>query len=325
MPFYSDLNEVKLDLKEIDDIPLSPSEERRLLKQVHQHIHPLKRKKKRLGIALAAAAVFILSLSLSIEKGTIASMPFIGESIEKYINQIEPADYTSYKTAIGQTAENELGRLTLNEVMVDDRHLFLSATFEPAEDVAFDYQTHIQPTVKVNGEELAGITSGQSIELNNSMFTIYNDIELDKGITTEELSIEISYDTWNFEKTIDQPWLFDVNVSQKKLLEETKEFALNQKISLTNGERITVKRVVSTPISTTLYYDLSHGQSEDVHVNIEAADGTTDEFPGSSYVSNEPGQTSFQRFEGLVLADEEHFIVVRNTAGEQLSDPIAIK
>lgn len=325
MPFYSDLNEVKLDLKEIDDIPLSPSEERRLLKQVHQHIHPLKRKKKRLGIALAAAAVCILSLSLSIEKETVASMPFIGESIEKYINQIEPADYTSYKTAIGQTAENELGRLTLNEVMVDDRHLFLSATFEPAEDVAFDYQTHIQPTVKVNGEELAGITSGQSIELNNSMFTIYNDIELDKGITTEELSIEISYDTWNFEKTIDQPWLFDVNVSQKKLLGETKEFALNQKISLTNGEKITVKRVVSTPISTTLYYDLSHSKSEDIHFNIEAADGTTGEFPGSSYVSNEPGQTSFQRFEGLVLGDEELFIIVRNTAGERLSDPIAIK
>lgn len=325
MSVYKELNEVKLDLEDLQEIPLTQSEERRILTHTHGQIHPKKQNKKWLSIGLAAVAVCLLSLSLNIEKGTIAGMPFIGEPIEKYLNQNAPADYTSYKTAIGETAENELGRLTLNEVMMDNQHLLLSATFEPADGVAFDYQTHIQPTVKINGQDVTGMTGGQSIELNTSMFTIYNDIELNQVITTEELSIQISYDTWNFEKTIEQPWLFDVKVSQKTLLAKVTEFEMNQEITLKNGEKITLQKVVATPISTTVYYDLSQSESEDIHFDIETAEGAVEAYRTQGFNSNEPGDTSFIRFEGLAFGDADYFLVVRSMEGNVLSDPVAIK
>lgn len=109
MLVYKELNEVKMGLEDLQEIPLTASEEGRILKHAKDRIHLKKRNKKWLSIGLAAAAVCLLSLSLTMEKGTIAGIPFIGESIEKYLNQNEPADYTSYKTAIGETAENELG------------------------------------------------------------------------------------------------------------------------------------------------------------------------------------------------------------------------
>ncbi len=323
MSFYKDLNEVSQDLDGIEEIPLTAFEEKRILKRVHHQTLPKKRKKKWLDIGFATAAVCLLSLFITIEKGTIANMAFIGETIEKYITQNDSTDYSAYKTAIGETAENELGHLTLNEVMMDDQHLFLSATFEPAEGVDFDYRTHIQPTIKVNGQVFSS-TGGQSIELNNSMYTIYNDVKLDQTITDEELSIEISYDTWNFEKTIELPWKFNVEVSQKKLLEERKEFALNQKITLRNGEIIIIEKVVSTPISTTVYYDLSQSQSEDIDFDIQTAQGGVDIYRATAFRSTEPGDISYKRFEGLAFDDNQYFLVGRSSTGEVLSDPITI-
>ncbi len=55
---------------------------------------------------------------------------------------------------------------------------FLSSTFEPAEGVNFDYQKHPMPKVLLNGQNLTSTTGGQSIELNDSMFTISNEVQL---------------------------------------------------------------------------------------------------------------------------------------------------
>lgn len=151
----------------------------------------LKKTKKR-WIAVAAAAVFVLSVSLTIDKGTIASMPFVGAVIEKFLNNNERLDYSSYKTAIGETTENPLGKLTLNEVMFDDQRLFLSSTLQPADNVDFGYQTYIGPKVKINGKDYTVSTGGQSIEINNEMYTVYNDIELSQAIETEKVKVEIA-------------------------------------------------------------------------------------------------------------------------------------
>lgn len=323
MSVYRELNEVKMDLEDLPKIPLTAPEERRILKQARRQITPQNRKKKWTGFGLAAVAVCVLSLFIIMEKGAIANMPFIGEAIEKYISQNAQTDYSAYKTAIGETAENELGRLTLNEVMMDDQRLFLSATFEPADGVEFSYRTHIQPTVRINGQNFSS-TGGQSIELNNSMFTVFSEVKLNEAIKDEELSFEISYDTWNFEKIIEQPWEFDVKVSQKALLEKVTEYKMNQQIFLKNGETIVVEKVVTTPISTTVYYDLSQSQSEDIDFVIQTAEGIVDVYRATSLRSNEPGDTSYIRFEGLAFEDALYFLVAYNSAGDELSDPIAI-
>jgi len=275
-------------------------------------------KNKWLGLG-TAAAVIALCFSLSIHNGVIASIPFVGEVIEKYISSSEKLNYASYKTAIGETAENELGKLTLNEVMMDAQQLFLSATFEPADNVDFDYQTYIIPSIKINGKNYTGTTRGQSVELNDSMFTIYNDIELNESIDKENVQIEISYDTWNFETAIEQPWTFDVEVSQEKLLEEKNVLEMNKVVTLSNDETVTIRKIVITPISTTVYYDLSKNASEDIHFKIKSEDGEIKTF-SSSFNSNNSGDMSFARFNGLEFKDTKYYLVIYDGEGKQLDE-----
>ncbi|TCT17507.1 uncharacterized protein DUF4179 [Melghiribacillus thermohalophilus] len=268
-----------------------------------------KKTKNKWLFPVTAAAVIILSFSLSIHNGAIASIPFVGEVIEKYIHSTEKLDYSSYKTAIGETAENELGKLTLNEVMMDAQQLFLSATFEPADDVEFDYQTYIFPTVKINGKDLTSTTGVQSVELNDSMFTIYNDLELNEPIDTENVQLEVSYDTWNFETPIEQPWTFDVEVSQKTLLAEKNVLEMNKAIPLTDGGTVTIEKVVATPISTIVYYDLSKNASEDIRFKLKSEDGRVKTF-SSAYSSNDEGDQSFVRFNGINVEEEQYDLMV---------------
>lgn len=85
-----------------------------------------------------------------------------------------------------------------------------------------------------------------------------------------------------------------------------------------------IEKFVSTSISITVYYDLSQTQREDVHFDIETGEGAVGEYPGKSFISNEPGDTPFIRFEGLAFGDAEYFLVARSTEGEVLSDCITI-
>ena len=330
MSLFKDLNDVKLDLSEFDEISLSEYEQKRVLKNIHNKIHPKKPKKKWFGAIIAVVAACVLSFTLTIDKGIFANIPFVGEPIEKYINQNEELDYSSYKTAIGETAENPLGKLTLNEVMLDDRRILLSATFEPADSVKFDYQTFIKPTVTVNGQEYTVTTGGQSIELNDSMFTIYNDIDLSEAIKTDNVNIEISYDTWRYhrddEKVIEQPWTFDVQVSQSELLAEKKVLEMNKTFTLNTGEIVTIDKVVSTPMSTAVYYDLSQSKSENIYFDIQSEDEVQSgyEYPITAFTSNDLGDVSVIRFDGLILGNSKYYLVARNSNRELLSNPIPI-
>ncbi|RSD28732.1 DUF4179 domain-containing protein [Mesobacillus subterraneus] len=325
MSVYKELNDLKIDVSEIEEIPLSKNEQMRIMKKVTSQIQTKKSKKKWVSAGLAVAAVCILSLSLTLDKETVASMPFVGEVIEKYIKPNEKLDYSSYKTAIGETAENQYGKLTLNEVMVDDRQLFLSATFEPADHVDFDYKTVIFPKVTINGEDYTDTAGGESIEINNQMFTVYNDINLKKSIDTSDLNIEISYENWDFEKEIEQPWVFNVAVSQEKLLKEKKTFSMDRTITLVNGESITIQKVVTTPMSTAVYYDLSKSNSEDIYFHILGEDGTKHVYT-SAFTSNTVGDVSVARFNGVALQEGNYVLITQDSEGNVLSEtPIPIE
>ncbi|MFD2444069.1 DUF4179 domain-containing protein [Bacillus sp. CGMCC 1.16607] len=328
MSIFNDLNDVKLDLSEFNDLPLSEYEQKRILKKVRNKIQPKKQKKKWLGVGAAVVATCTLSLALTIDKGTIANMLFVSEPIEKYINQIDTPDYASYKTAIGETKENSLGKFTLNEVMIDHKKILFSATFEPVEGVKFDYQTFIKPTVKVNGKEYTVTTGGEAIKLNESMYTIYSDVVLSEEINTKEVDIDISYGTIRYhledEQIIEQPWSFDETVTQVNLLAEKKVFELNKTITLNNGEIVTINKVVTTPISTAIYYDLSQSTSEDIYFHIQTEEDKPKEYPMEAFTSNERGDASIIRFNGLNIKGGKFFLVAQNSDHENLSSPIPI-
>ncbi|WP_410513096.1 DUF4179 domain-containing protein [Paenibacillus sp. BR2-3] len=143
-------------------------------------------------IVLAAAIVLALGITIPLGKVSLAEMPFVAGLIERFINGEKPLDYSVYKTAIGETAENAYGKLTLNEVLVDTDRLLISSTFEPAKGVPFDYQTFLSPHVLVNGENLAETVGAQSIKVKDKMYTIYGDIKLSHLSNDGPLQIKIT-------------------------------------------------------------------------------------------------------------------------------------
>ncbi|MBU8733768.1 DUF4179 domain-containing protein [Cytobacillus oceanisediminis] len=315
MTIYNKLNDVEINLDEFEEIELSKLEKKRILKRVKKDISLGGTRKKWVTISVGVAAI-IMSAVLIIDKETVADMPFIGEKIEKYININENLDYSSYKTNIGSTAENGLGKLTLNEVIVDDQRIYVSSTFQPTKNVDVDYQTAITPRVKINGQDTSLTTGGETIELSNNMFTIFNDIELSQEIKTEEVDIEIIYDRWD-RTIIDQPWVFKIGVSQSRLMKEKKVFDMNTQLTLNNGEIVTLQKVVTTPMSTTVYYNLSQISSEDIRFKIQTQEGTIGEF-SSAFNSNSPGVMSYARFNGITLNSGEYFLMAYDSNDNEL-------
>lgn len=317
MSIYKDLNDVKLDLSEFEEIPLSEYEQKRILKKALKRIQPKKQKKNWLAVSAAVVAICIISIVLTLDDRN--NLNLAGDSV------IE--DISSYKIKINATKENELGKLTLNEFQFDYQKIALKATFEPIDSEKSNYQEYIHPKVKVNGKVYFP-SSEQSSLINDSKFRIYSEFELSEEIPSEKVNIEIIYDLrktdFDMIEDIEDPWTYNVQVSQKKLLEKTKVFEMNKTITLDNGENITIEKVVSTPLSTIVYFDLSQSKNADIAFEIQSNDGLQ-MTPNYSSKTTEEGKLSFSRFSELPISNNKYFLIPKNSNNDEpLSEPIPI-
>lgn len=303
MSIYQDLNELNVDLEQYEEQSLTNFEkkklEKRILKKIRKQPSHIT---KYLGVT--AAVIFATGISISTGMVSIANMPFVGESIEKYINQIDIPDYAAYKTQIGETAENEFGQLTLNEVLIDGGRLLISSTFEPAEGVDFDYQMHPMPKVLLNGQNLTSTTGGQSIELNDSMFTIYNEVQLTEIPLGEKIQFHIEYDRLDYEMPMDHPWVFDIEVPTEQLAAASKTITFDKVIQLGNGQSIKLEKIIVTPISTLLYYDWPE-QANHIAFKIVSETGT-EILPETSSINPEE---SYNRYPSIDLTSDKYYLV----------------
>lgn len=146
--------------------------------------------------------------------------------------------------------------------------------------------------------------------------------------TSEKVNIEIIYDLTNnyydISEGIENPWTYNVQVSQKQLLEKTKVFEMNKTITLDNGENITIEKVVSTPLSTIVYFDLSQSKNADISFEIQTEDGSQ-KTPDNGSRTNVEGRLSFNRFKEFPISNNKFFLIPKNPhSDEPLSEPIPI-
>lgn len=304
MSIYKDLNEINIDLEQYEEHNLTNFEKKKSEKRILKKIR--KQKPTHMKKYLGVTAAIILATGISVSPGgvSIANMPFVSGLIEDYIGSKENMDYTTYKTAIGTTAENEYGKMTLNEVLIDGGRLLISSTFEPTEGINFDYQMHPMPKVLINGQNLTSTTGGQSIEINNSMFTIYNDIELTEIPIGETIRFHIEYDHLDFELPMDHPWIFDIEVPTEQLAAASKTITFNQEIQIGNGQSIRLEKMIVTPISTVLYYDWPEKAN---HIAFKIVSESGNEIlPNSIAITPEE---SYNRYTSIDLQSEKFYLV----------------
>lgn len=309
MSIYKELNSMQLDVSTYEEELLTEIEQKRWKKRVLNKLHKRKRSNPKKWIGIAAILILALGMTTPLGKSTLAQMPFVGGVIERFIDQEKPLDYSPYKTAIGETAQNKYGKLTLNEVLVEADRLLISSTFEPAKGVKFDYQTFLTPYVLVNGKDIQTARGAQSVHEDNDMYTIYGDIKLKDLPNGDSLQLKITYDTFNKRKqvAIEEPWVFDVAVSTNQIKKDSTTFQLNKTITLYNGEQVTLKKVIASPVSTLLYYDLTQA-NERTYFKIVSASGQEWRY-NVGYLSSLTEETSSVRFKPIDLKKEMHYLV----------------
>ncbi|CAM4417807.1 hypothetical protein BAMA_04170 [Bacillus manliponensis] len=323
MSIYKELNNMKLDVTEFEEKPLTKLQEKQWEKRVLNKLHKKKRSKKWLSVA--AACIIITSIAVPLTNPSVANVPFIAEPIEHFNDpeKKQQLDYSKYKTIVGETAENEYGKLTLNEVLVDDNNLLIGSTFEPAEGIAFDYQKALIPKIQINGEDLTVTRGGESIEINDAMFTIYNDIELSHLPQTETLQLEISYDTFDWDTVMNKPLVFHIEASQSELIKDKKTFNTNEMITLHNDQSIVIEKVVVTPISTSIYYDATQSTHNPIYFKIVSENGEEQLFNEATF--NDPGEISFSRFDSINIEQGKYSLVPYNGKDEVIGEAIPIQ
>ncbi|GKU77816.1 DUF4179 domain-containing protein [Paenibacillus sp. L3-i20] len=277
MSLYKELNDVKLDLSVYKEETLSEVEQKRWEKRVQSRLaKPKKQSKKWLGIA--AALVLAIGVTSPLGKEALAQMTAVAGLIEQFIDKEKNLDYSAYKTAVGETAENEFGKLTLNEVLVDADFLFISSTFEPNKGVKFDEFTFLHPHIFIDGKNVEVTRGTKTVKENDNTYTIYGEIKLSEMPMEEQFHLTISYDEFSTPRStistnaIDDPWIFDVLVSPTQLRGETKTVQLYKTINLYNGEKVKIEKMLASPVFTLLYYELKAGL-EKTYFKLVSASG----------------------------------------------------
>ncbi|MCL1701435.1 DUF4179 domain-containing protein [Lysinibacillus sp. Bpr_S20] len=233
-------------------------------------------------------------------------------------------NFDAYKTVVGKTTETSLGRLTLNEIIIDDNQILLNATFKPVKDLNFDYQIFFFPQVFVNGKEFTVRNGGQSIQQSDKTYTIYSSVKLSELPEEQTLNLDIRYNDWNGEKKIDEPWEFQVEASQEQLQEDRKIFPVEKKVKLLDGQEITIEKVVSTPISTTIYFSSENSLlNEALHFKIQSATGESWPF-NLAYPLNEEYTKWGVRLDALYLTGKSYELIPIAANGSELGSAIKI-
>lgn len=237
----------------------------------------------------------------------------------------EDVDFEAYKTEVGKTASNSLGRLTLNEVIIDDNQILLNATFEPVKEFAPDHQVFFFPQILVNGQDYMVRNGGQSIAKSANVYTIYNSIKMDDFPSDEQLELVIRYKDWNVETPIDKPWEFQIEASQEQLQEDRHVFSIGKKIEHIDQQEITIDRVVSTPISTTIYFQSEKSIVNDtLHFKIQSKAGQSWRFE-TPYPLNKERTKWGSRVDALYLTEENYQLTPVDIEGKKVGSAIKIK
>lgn len=242
-----------------------------------------------------------------------------------YFSFKEDLNFEAYKTVVDKTTENALGRLTLNEIIIDDNQILLNATFKPVKDLNFDNQIFFFPQVFVNGKELTVRNGGQTIQQSDKNYTIYSSVKLRELPEDKILSLDIRYNDWNGEKKIDEPWEFQVEASQEQLQEDRNTFSVEKKVKLLDGQEVTIEKVVSTPISTTIYFHSEESLlNETIHFKIQSASGETWHI-NSAYPLNEDYTKWGVRLDALYLTGNSYELIPVAENGSELGSAIKIE
>lgn len=265
---YELFNEADVDISLYKDEGLSDIDRKRVKKRMKRKLHlhnpPLQRGRYRLA-AISLFAVICLGFATGLPVKALSGIPFFRMLMADHLKS-DAAVIQRYTTTVGQTVSDSGMDIRLDDVLVDEGQLLIAytvhATDTNLEGIGFPWMS-----VYVNGTEIPRNGNGNKSRLNAATISFVQAVDLPDHMLKGSMDIQIVISGLPFQNrdTINGTWGFAMTTSPEKLMRETKEITVHHQIALDNGQIITVSKLVLSPVSTTLYYEISGGNEWDMH------------------------------------------------------------
>ncbi|TXK76055.1 DUF4179 domain-containing protein [Paenibacillus sp. N3.4] len=309
MSIYKELNDVNINLSEYMEDELTSVQIRKWNSRVIKKIRKTKQSRSMKYAGAASIVILAISIAISSDQVSFAKIPLVGGVIEKALERAGfrvQADFTPYKTKLDSTVENEYGKLTLGEVMIDGDQLLINTNYIPADENNLDLDPTPYPKeIRMNGKDLGltpVMTGGFRSFMDRSLI-IYT-VEIKEIPIGKSIHFHISFNYGDRQKTIDHPWVFDFNVPTQQLEKDSKTIKIDQVMKYDDEHSVLIKSMIATPISTTVHYQAEAGFIP----QLETASGV--EIKSVSRLSASTMKSeSWIRYSPLDLKSEKYYFV----------------
>lgn len=247
---YEMLNEVEIDIDDYNKENFNHIEKRKIKKNFKNSIKNKHIYKK--AASIAAVAVLCIGL-LSTNFGSYAYAginSFFYDmasvlGIEKNLDE--------YKTIVNQSITKKGITVQLNEVILNDDELVVSATTTANEKLEEGW-IMLSHNVYINGKNVSFGAGGSAQQLDEYTMqeVMFNDI---KGDFNGDLNVKVVfYDPIINEKTIKGRWVFEFKTNGDELAIDTKEIPLDNNFALENEQKITLEKYTSNNLGQKIYF-----------------------------------------------------------------------
>lgn len=249
---YENLNEAIIKINEQDQEGFSALEAGRIKNNFRKSITNKKFKYKQ-GIV---AAVFAMGLCLVLFRPMplVAAIKAISFDIASFLG-IED-NLESYKTVVNQTITHDGITIKLNEVIIDQDELVVSATAVSSEKLG-EFPMFLDGKVFIDGKRSSSGAGGSSKQIDNYTVEEVTTYRLEKPVSGD-LNIKIGFSVRVNEKTKRGPWNFAFKANGDELAIDTKIIHLHDSFTLQNGQKVTLEKYTDNSLGQKIYYSKSN-------------------------------------------------------------------
>lgn len=251
---YKSFNDMNFDDKEYENIHVSIDDiQKSKIKNKIKDNLKFKKMKKR-GVVAAIVMACTIGV-IGINSGLAKNIPIINSITQSICDKYNlKGEYAKYSKSVGLKAKDKGYEITIKEVIADDSQLVISYTLKGDKDIK---------SIHEKGEPLPFL--GNNILINKKKLNcgggLMDDVKDDKTIDvvcTLDLGNKKLPSKFAVDLTIDEVfntkgnWKFSFNVCKEDILQKSTTIKPNISLKFP-GCRLKVKKVLLTPINTTIY------------------------------------------------------------------------
>lgn len=264
MSIFKELNDVKLDVSEFEEIQISDIGQKRIIKKVHKKINSkklMKQKKKRYFIVAAASFLVASTITLNAAFPTFAEkLPYIGNIFDLFVNDERYIfeEFDKHSTDIGVTKENNGVSITVTNAVYDKENITIAYSIKSEQDLGLRPALFGEMVVEEFGDryKYSGYSDNYIVEkINDREYAVLYIYELLKGSKPDAIQV-----TWqgdrvrnlnNVYQFVSGFWSFEFTLDA--LERKTIKLDSNDVRTVDAGVEVEAIIMTETPIATTIY------------------------------------------------------------------------